>query len=268
MVGFTGSAEDKLSWKKQTKQIDLHIIWVATEIVLNVNQWNIAWSRCLKEKRPDFYIKRFLTSPHFIWCFILSLWTRDWLCANSAQYRTSQLRFGRRWWRAEEQRSLWLWVCWCLCVPTRALPMSIRLLWCRRAHLAFCSSRRCKPGAEQELQAVLWGKRVETTELFCALCPVVLARGLLCMNRKPLSAHADPLKLVLKSSIALRPVPALSVSWVLPTLVYSEAVFFHWLFKKRVIQQTAVVCIHIKLNRSLKRFSCQVFIKVGFVLEW
>lgn len=55
-------------------------------------------------------------------------------------------------------------------------------------------------------------KRVETTELFCALCPVVLARGLLCMNRKPLSAHADPSKLVLKSSIALRPVPALSVS--------------------------------------------------------
>lgn len=170
MVGFTGSAEDKLSWKKQTKQIDLHIIWVATEIVLNVNQWNIAWSRCLKEKRPDFYIKRFLTSPHFIWCFILSLWTRDWLCANSAQYRTSQLRFGRRWWRAEEQRSLWLWVCWCLCVPTRALPMSIRLLWCRRAHLAFCSSRRCKPGAEQELQAVLWGKKGGNNRT--VLCPV------------------------------------------------------------------------------------------------
>lgn len=47
-------------------------------------------------------------------------------------------------------------------------------------------------------------------------------------------------------------------------LLYGEAVFFCWLFKRSVVQQTAAACIHVKLNHSFKRFTCQVFIKAGF----
>ena len=77
----------------------------------------------------------------------------------------------------------------------------------------------------------------------------------------------NPAKLALKSGIALGPSRAPSVPSELQVLVCSEAVLFQWLFKQRIVQQTAAACSHIKLNHSSKRFSCQVFIKVGFMLK-
>jgi len=38
LVGLAGCAEDELSWKVQTKRMALHVIRVATGIVLNGNQ--------------------------------------------------------------------------------------------------------------------------------------------------------------------------------------------------------------------------------------